>query len=292
MSGEWPSTARCAGIAAFVVTLAMVAGCGSASDGGTLRVSGSTTVGPVAADAAEILRSRGMAVTIDNFGGSAGGIAQLAAGQIDVGMSSKPLDAADRDAHPQTDFVPTLVGHDALGVIVDQAVYDAGVTDLEAPTLRRIFAGEVENWSELGGPDLPVFVYQKEPGRGTLEVLVDYLYPDGDAPDPPDSSRYAVVGGNEEARTKLASAPGAVGPLSVAFAGATDGLAAVAVDGVAPGPDTIRDGSYPLSRPLLLLTDGPPSGAAAEFVALLLSEEGQALVEANGYLRAEDVPSP
>lgn len=278
------SCRRGAVVTALLVLVVAATACGSSSGGTTLRVSGSTTVSPIASDAAEALRATGLQVTVDTHGGSAGGIAQLGEGQIDVAMSSKPLEDIDRAAYPQTDFVATMVGRDAVGVVVDRQVYDGGVTGLSRAELRRLFAGEVDNWSELGGPDLPVFIYQKEPGRGTLEVLVDYLYPDGAVPDAPMSSRYAVVGGNEETRTKLASTPGAVGPLSVAFAAATPELEALAVDGVAPTAASIGDGTYPLSRPLLLLTDGPPEGAAADFVAFVTSEQGQALVAANGYL--------
>jgi phosphate transport system substrate-binding protein len=277
---------------AALLLAALAGGCGEGAAASALRVSGSTTVSPIASDAAEVLRSGGMRVTVDTHGGSAGGIAQLGEGQIDIAMSSKPLDGADRAAYPDVEFVATLIGQDALGVVVDQAVYDSGVTSLDSDALRRLFAGEVENWSELGGADLPVFVYQKEPGRGTFEVLVDYLYPGGDVPPPPDSSRYAVVGGNEEARTKLASTPGSVGPLSVAFAERGEGLAAVAVDGVAPTAEAVRDGRYPLARPLYLLTDGEPSGAAAEFIAFVLSEEGQALVTRNGYLALDELEVP
>ena len=262
------------------------ASAGAGGDGSaTLRVSGSTTVNPVAADAAEVLRKQGMKITIDSQGGSAGGIAQLGAGQVEIAMSSKELSPADRAMYPGADFVSTEIGRDAVGVVVRREVVEGGVTNLTKAQLRALFEGRVQNWKELGGSDLDVFVYDKEPGRGTREVLDRYLYgKDGKAPPPPRSDNYAVVGGNEEARTKLASTPGSVGPLSPSFITGYPKLAAVAVDGVEPTAESVRNGAYPMSRPLYLVTDGPPVGGAKRFIDFVLSPEGQELVARHGYL--------
>ncbi len=180
----------------------------SSAGGGGLRASGSTTVAPVAADAAEALKAQGMNITIATQGGSAGGISQLAAGQIDIALSSKPISDEDRTAHPKADFVTTQIGSDAVGVIVTKPVADAGVKDLTVDQVRGLFEGKITNWSEVGGPKLDVFVYDKEPGRGTREVLDKYVYGDEKAPPPPDTDNFAIVGGNLETRNKLESTPG------------------------------------------------------------------------------------
>ncbi|MEO7836499.1 MAG: phosphate ABC transporter substrate-binding protein [Acidimicrobiales bacterium] len=278
-------------LAAPLVLLALLAACGGGADsapgakGATLRVSGSTTVNPVAADAAEVLRKEGLEVTVDTQGGSAGGIAQLGAGQIEIAMSSKEVAEEDRKAHPDVDFVPTEVGADAVGVIIRREVFDGGVKSLTKDQLRGVFEGTVTNWSQVGGPDLAVFVYDKEPGRGTREVLDKYLYgKDAKAPPPPRSDNYAIVGGNEETRTKLLSTPGSVGPLSSAFVAGRPQLVAVAVDGVLPTSEHIKDKSYPMARPLFLVTDGEPAGSARRFIDFVLSPAGQAIVTRHGYL--------
>ena len=273
----------------------LAAACGGgggegAASGAVLRVSGSTTVNPVAADAAEILRRQGMRITVDSQGGSAGGIAQLGAGQIDVAMSSKPVTAADRRAFPAADFVTTEIGQDAVGVIVRREVYDGGARNLTRAQLAAVFEGRVRSWRELGGPDLPVFVYDKEPGRGTREVLDAFLYgPGAGGPPPPRSDNYAVVGGNEETRTKLRSTPGSVGPLSSSFIAGHPQLVAVAVEGVEPTAENVRSGRYAMSRPLFLITDGRPVGDAERFVAFVLSPAGQELVRKHGYLTLADL---
>lgn len=258
---------------------------GQGSGGGTLRLSGSTTVTPVAAAAAEVLRARGLKITVDSQGGSAGGLAQLGQGQVEIAMSSKPLSDADRKAYPSVDHVSTQIGADAVGIVVRREVFDGGVQNLTREQAKALFEGRVRSWKELGGPDISVFVYDKEPGRGTREMLDKYLYgAEGHAPPPPRSDSFAIVGANEEGRTKLLSTPGGVTPLSTSFITGQPKLAALAIDGVTPTPEHIVDGTYALARPLYLITDGPPAGHAKTFVDFVLSEDGQALVREAGNI--------
>ncbi|WP_314416015.1 phosphate ABC transporter substrate-binding protein [Streptomyces kroppenstedtii] len=274
-----------------VVTVMALAGCADSDTGanGALQVSGSTTVAPVAADAAQALKADGLDITVATQGGSAGGISQLAAGQINIAMSSKPLAKEDKDANPNTDFLSTQIGADAVGVIVTKKVADAGVKNLTAAQVRDLFEGKITNWSELGGPDLEVFVYDKEPGRGTREVLDKYIYGDKKAPPPPKSGNFAIVGGNLETRNKLESTPGAVAPLSTSFVEGRDGLAAVTLDGIEASPDNIASGKYPMSRPLYLLTDGKPKGSAKKFINYVLTAKGQKLMTKHGYLTLKEI---
>ncbi len=275
-------------IAVIAAALLALAGCGSESTS-ALRVSGSTTVNPVAADAAQALDGT-LDVRVDAQGGSAGGIAQLGKGQVDIAMSSKELSAEDRKQFPDTDFQPTQIGADAVGIVVRREVVDGGLKSVDERQLRRLFEGRVKNWMQLGGPDLDVFVYDKEPGRGTREVLDTFLYDqDAKAPPPPDSPRYAIVGGNEETRSKLLSTEGSVGPLSSAFVTGVKQLALLAVDGILPTAETIEDGSYALARPLFLITDGPPDGAAERFINYVLSTPGQKLVTKHGYVTVDEL---
>ncbi|MFC8724512.1 phosphate ABC transporter substrate-binding protein [Streptomyces bacillaris] len=261
----------------------------SSAGGGGLRASGSTTVAPVAADAAEALKAQGMNITIATQGGSAGGISQLAAGQIDIALSSKPISDEDRTAHPKADFVTTQIGSDAVGVIVTKPVADAGVKNLTVDQVRGLFEGKITNWSEVGGPKLDVFVYDKEPGRGTREVLDKYVYGEEKAPPPPDTDNFAIVGGNLETRNKLESTPGAVGPLSTGFVEGREKLAVVTLDGIAASPENIASGKYPMNRPLYLITNGEPAGDAKKFIDYLLSDKGQALLEPHGYLSLKQI---
>ena len=274
----------------LVATLALLgsSACGTEVAGSTapLRVNGSTTVHPIVAEAAEVLRDEsGLTVFVDTQGGSSGGIAFLGEGRSEIGMSSKELRSADRERYPNVDFVEHSIGADAVALVVSADVWDGGVRSLSRSEMQAIFEGRVTHWSALGGPDQRIIYFQKEPGRGTFEVFARWLY--GRIEDVPAHS-HAEVGGNEETRNKVASTRGALSQLSYSWTdGANVHALAIETDAgetVAPNAHTIANRAYPLSRPLFLLTNGPPSGAAAALIELVLSARGQALVEKHGYL--------
>ncbi|GAA3034339.1 phosphate ABC transporter substrate-binding protein [Kitasatospora albolonga] len=276
--------------AALLLGTALTGCAGSAkADSTTLQASGSTTVAPVASDAAEALKSRGLKITVATQGGSAGGISQLGLGQIQIALSSKPLSDKDRQAAPKTDYVPTQIGADAVGIIVTKQVADGGVKNLTKEQVKGLFEGTITNWKQVGGPDLKVFVYDKEPGRGTREVLDKFVYGTGTPPAPPQTGNFAIVGGNEETRTKLESTPGAVGPLSTGFIEGHDGLAAVSLEGTAPTPENVAANKYPMARPLFMITNGKPQGGAKDYIDYILSPEGQKLLTKHGYLTRQQM---
>lgn len=256
-----------------------------------LRINGSTTVNLPVAEAAEILRrERKMDIQVDTHGGSAGGISSVGDGLAHIGMASKPLGDADRAKYPKIGFKSTRIGEDAVALIVSQDVWDGGVRALTRAQARDIYEGRVRNWKDVGGPDRRIVFFNKEPGRGTWEVFVHWLY--GDAKKAPQVS-FPEVGGNEETRNKVASTRGALSQLSASW---VDGRRVFALgiktdDGavVSPEPKSIAAGKYPLSRSLFLLTNGEPAGDARALVDLLLSERGQALVRKHGYLSLDQL---
>lgn len=251
-----------------------------------LKVQGSTTVNPVVARAAEVLRDeQDMEILVDTQGGSSGGIAALGDGRIEVAMASRPIDTEDRSKFPGTDFHPVAVGLDALVLAVSRDVWEGGVRSLSRREVQKLYEGKVRNWSELGGPDRRIVFFNKEPGRGTWEVFVNWLY--GDADDAP-LVALPEVGSNEEGRTKVGSTRGAVTQLSLAW---IDGETIFAVplrdaDGEIHEPSlgNLRDGSYPLSRSLYVITDGEPSTEARQLIDFLLGPRGQEIVRQVGYL--------
>jgi phosphate transport system substrate-binding protein len=288
-------TLRPAGWAASLVLAALLASAGPAA--AKLRVNGSTTVNPVVAEAAELLRAeRGAEILVDTQGGSSGGIAALADGRADVGMSSRPLTDNDHRKFPAVDFRARPIGYDAVALVVSRDVWDGGVRALSRTEMQAIYEGRVRNWQQLGGPDLRIAFFNKEPGRGTWEVFADWLY--GDAGQAPLVS-HPEVGANEEARTKVAGTRGGLTQLSAAWA---DGETTFALglkqdDGtvIAPTSEALAAGRYPMARPLLVITDGAASGEAAALIELLLSARGQALVRQHGYLplaTGDSTPSP
>jgi phosphate transport system substrate-binding protein len=263
----------------------------SPASAATLKVNGSTTVNLPVAEAAEVLRAeRGMAIQVDTQGGSAGGISMLGDGLVQVGMSSKPVADEDRSKYPNVKFNPVQIGEDAVALIVARDVWEGGVRSLSKQQAKDIYEGRAANWKDLGGPDRRIAFFNKEPGRGTWEVFVHWLYGNpGQAP----PVSFPEVGGNEETRNKVASTPGALSQLSASWA---DGKTVFALalkddagDDVLPTPDNIATRRYPMSRPLFVVTDGEPAGDVKVFVDFLLSARGQELVRKHGYLSLDQL---
>lgn len=251
-----------------------------------LKINGSTTVNLPVAEAAEILRAeKGLQIQVDTQGGSSGGISMLGDGQVQLGMASKHLSATDRMKFPKVAFKEIHIGEDAVAMIVSKDVWDGGVRALTKAQLRDIYEGKIANWQQVGGSTLRIVFFNKEPGRGTWEVFAHWLY--GDAKKAPSVS-FPEVGGNEETRNKVASTRGAMSQLSSSWADGKKvfalGLKAEAGDVVNPTPENIATQKYPMSRPLFLLANGEPQGAAKVFVEFILSARGQELVRKHGYL--------
>ena len=263
----------------------------SAARSELLKVNGSTTVNLPVAEAAEILRAeRKMDIQVDTQGGSAGGISMLGDGLVQVGMASKPVTDDDRKKYPGIDFKQTHIGEDAVALIVSKDVWDGGVRALTKQQVKDIYEGKVTNWKDLGGRPQKIAFFNKEPGRGTWEVFVHWLY--GSAKAAPQVS-FPEVGGNEATRSKVASTRGSLSQLSASWA---DGKRVFALglkldDGTVstPIPENIVSKKYPLSRPLFVLTNGEPTGSAKALVDFVLSDRGQALVKKHGYLPLKEL---
>lgn len=252
-----------------------------------LRINGSTTVNPVVVEAAEILRAEKKAtIFVDTQGGSSGGIAALGEGRAEIGMISRDLEPDDATKFPKVHFQATRIGIDAVALVVSGDVWEGGVRVLSRQQVQEIYEGKITNWRAVGGPDRRIVFFNKEPGRGTWEAFAKWLY--GDPKKAPEVS-HPEVGANEEGRNKVASTPGAISQLSAAWVDqkTTFAVAVKRLDGkvVAPTLSTIANGSYPIARPLQLVTNGPPRGLAKELIDLVLSPRGQTLVERHGYLK-------
>lgn len=256
-----------------------------------LRVSGSTTVNPVVAEAAEILRAEnGLTIHVDTQGGSSGGLHALGEGRIDVAMSSRPLNDADHRKFPAIDFQAHRIGADAVALIVSKDVWDSGIRSLSCGQMRKIYERKARKWSDFGGPDRRIAFFNKEPGRGTWEVFANWLY--GKAENAP-AVAHLEVGANEEARNKVAGTRGALSQLSASWVdGKTTFALGITNDHgktVRPTAEHITVGDYPLSRSLWVVTDGPPRGDAKALIDFLLGERGQKLVRKHGYLTLADL---
>lgn len=258
---------------------------------GTLRINGSTTVNLPVAEAAEILRAeQKLQIRVDTQGGSSGGISMLGDGQVEIGMVSKHVGEADRAKFPKVQFKETHIGEDAVALIVSKDVWESGIRALTKSQVRDLYEGKATHWKQLGGIDRRVAFFNKEPGRGTWEVFTHWLYGDSKKAPP---VNFPEVGGNEETRNKVASTRGAISQLSASWADGKTvfalGIIADSGETVLPTSSNIANHSYPMSRPLFVVTNGEPLGDAKLFIDFLLSVRGQALVRKHGYLSLDQL---
>ena len=276
---------------AFISTMAVIfvlAGTSPALGGlQTVTVTGSTTVMPLVEVSAEVfnMQQTGIMVTVSGVGGSGVGIKNVASGFSSIGMSSREV-RDDEVALYGDNFREYLVGYDAICIAVSRSVYEGGVTNLTRDQLRGIFDGNVTNWKDLGGPDLDIYAVARMVGSGTGDLFNEMVMGDL-ATEALGASTYAQ--NNAEMKTAITKSDKAIGYLGFNYV--QDGpLRAVAYEGIFPTAESIRDGTYLLTRPLYVITWGEPDAGEKAFIDFLLGEAGQSLVEEIGFLPVEALP--
>ena len=251
-------------------------------------VSGSSTVLPPVSKAAEQFTADTGISVIVNAGGSGGGFNQLAEGQSDIGMMSRNITSGEREAFKSLTFTEVAIGRDAVVPSISSEIYNAGVTSLTIAQIADIYRGDIQNWSELGGPDRDVFVIDKEASRGTRQVFMNVVFGDPKAQAP---GTDLVTGSNNEEQTALVQSDAGIGMLSAAWLNDdVRGLAIVLENGttVEATIENIRSGVYPFVRDLNVVNRANIKPSAQEFIAYLLGPDGQSFVEGSGYIGASN----
>lgn len=227
-----------------------------------LVVTGSTTILPIAEIAGEMYHDRNpeRRVLVSGLGSSAG-IETVAAGSSDIGTASRDL----KPAEMELGLYDTPIAYDAIAVIVNP---DNPIRELTTDQVRAIFAGEIQNWAELGGRDKVIGLVNRDDASGTREAFQKIVM--GDTPF---DRTAAVLPGTGQVRSVVASARGAIGYISVGFV--NDEVEVVSIDGVEPTTDTVVTGRYPLQRLLHFYTVGEPVGFARDFIDFVLSADVQ-----------------
>jgi len=157
------------------------------------------------------------------------------------------------------------------------------VRTLSKRQIGYIYLGKITNWKQVGGPDRPIVVIDKETHRGTRHVFMHYLFGNSKARAP---GARLVTGSNNEEQAKIAQSDSAIGMLSIAWM--NEDVAGIGIhEGsqvIQPTLDNVRNGRFPIARNLNLITAGQPAEAVKLFIDYLLSEEGQRLVAESGYI--------
>lgn len=240
---------------------------------GSISMVGSTSMEKFANALSEVFMEKYPNVTVQaEFVGSGAGIEAVTNGSADIGNSSRNL----TDEEKANGIAENIVAIDGIVVVVDPA---NTVADLTKQQLTDIYSGTVTNWSEVGGSDSPIVVVGREAGSGTRSAFEEILgLEDACAYSSELDSTGAVM-------ARVASTPGAIGYVSLDVL--DDTVKALNLEGTEPTAENIKAGSYFLSRPFVMATNGEISEQNELVQALfdfVYSDEGDAVIETVGLI--------
>ena len=241
---------------------------------GTVSTDGSTSMEKVIGALSEAFMEANSKVTVTyNPTGSGTGIQAVQEGRCDIGLSSRAL----KDEEKASGLQETVLAYDGIAMIVNPANPVEGLT-LEQ--IADIYTGKITNWSELGGSDSEIVLIGREAGSGTrsgFEEIVEVK----------DLCQYRQeLSSTGDVIATVAQNPGAIGYASLASV--KDTVKAVKVGGVTPSEETVKDGTYAIQRPFVLVTkEGVTlSETAQAFFNYAVSKDANAVVIAAGVVPA------
>jgi phosphate transport system substrate-binding protein len=253
-----------------------------AAQAGTITVKGSDTMVILGQRWAEEYMKKNPNTSIQVTGGGSGtGISALINGTTDVCQASRSM--KDSEKEKLRDRYATIgseipVARDGLSVYVS-----AGnpISELTMDQLKAIFTGKVTNWKDVGGPDAKIVVYSRENSSGTYVFFKEHVLNNADY-----TVRAQSMPGTAAVVNAVAKEKNGIGYGGAAYA---KGIKVIKVKkdaaspGVTPDESHVKDGTYPLSRPLFFYLRNKPAGEVGAFVDWVLSPAGQALVSKVGY---------
>ncbi|GAB1235670.1 phosphate ABC transporter substrate-binding protein [Ferrigenium sp. UT5] len=240
-----------------------------------LVLTGSSTVASLALEIGKRFERLHPGVRVDvQTGGSSRGISDARAGLADIGMVSRALKPEEAD----------LYGHaialDGVALIVHNS---NAISALSDDRVRAIYTGKVTQWSEVGGVARKIVVVNKAEGRSTLELFLHYFKLNN-----PEIRAQVVIGDNQQGIKTVAANPDAIGYVSIGTAEyeAAHGtpIRLLPLHGVAASVANVRNGQFPLSRPLNLVTKTPPVGLVKTFIEFAQSATVHDLIDAQYFI--------
>jgi phosphate transport system substrate-binding protein len=265
----------------LIITVSLLAACGGTAQqatqkpveaaaglSGHLSLAGSTTVQPLAEVLAEAFMAQNPDVVIDvQGGGSSVGVTSAGEGTADIGMASRNIKDSELEEFPELQIF--TIAFDGIAIVVHP---DVALDGLTIEQVKGIFSGEITNFSEVDGPDEEIVVVSREEGSGTRGAFEELVMGE----DAVITETAILQQSNGAVRTTVAETPNSIAYLSFGF---LDGsVTAVPVEGVEALVENVANDTYPIFRPLNMLTAGAPNELAQAFLDFFLSEAGQAIV--------------
>ena len=250
--------------------LCFAAGCTKSE---SVTTDGSTSMNKVIGALGEAFEAdTGIKVTY-NATGSGAGIQAVLEGRCDIGLSSRAL----KDEEIEQGLTGTVLAYDGIAIIINP---QNPVSDLDMETLAKIYTGEITNWKEVGGNDAEIVLIGREGGSGTRDGFETVT---GTA----DKCKYRQeLTSTGDVITTVASNPAAIGYASLASV--KDTVKAISVDGITPNEQTVKDGTYAVQRPFVLVTktDAQLGENAQQFFNYITSASANDILTGAGVIPA------
>lgn len=273
-----------------VMALSLLTACGSKNDNsadtntdgsntettlsGTVSTDGSTSMEKVINSLGESFMAMNKDVKFTyNPTGSGSGIQAVSEGRCDIGLSSRAL----KDDEKASGLVETVVALDGVAIVVNP---ENPVSDLDIDTIAKIYTGEITNWKDVGGNDAEIVLIGREAGSGTRDGFESIT-------DTKDACQYRQeLTSTGDVINTVSQNPDAIGYASLSAVG--DSVKALTVGGVEATEATVKDGSYVVQRPFVLVTkEGTKlSPAAQAFFEYALSADAASIIAAAGAVAA------
>ena len=249
-----------------------------------LVIKGSDTLGAkLVPQLAEQFKAQNPGTTFDIAAeGSTTGIAAIIDGTAEIGMSSrraKPAEVAAASSKGKN-LKPTIVAYDGLGVIVNAANPIKGLTKKQ---VEQIFAGDVTDWSAVGGSGGKISIYTRNTSSGTYSDWKELAMKKRDY-----ASGSQKMAGHEQIAAEVGKNPNGVGYVGLAYMKA-GGIKVVPIDGQMPSQAAVINKTWPYARPTFYYTNGDPHGLAKQFVDFTVGPAGQSIVNRVGFVPIKSV---
>ena len=254
---------------------------GDSSNRGAVKVSGSTTVLPLALEAATQFMELNPGANIQvQGGGSSVGITQLKEGVVQVADSSRELQGDENNAG----LVDHKIAFDIIAIVVNPSVR---VKNLTSAQVKGIFTGRIKNWKHVGGRDAPIVVVVRDIASGTREMFDQKAL--GSTSDRPVESVESAIesSSNGVVREIVGATKNAIGYISYGYI--NELVEPVDFNGVPPDVPDAKIGRYPIARYLHMFTKGRPAGTTGGYIDFVLSDTFQNEIVSQEYIPIKQV---
>lgn len=242
---------------------------------GKLVLTGSSTVAPLVSEMGKRFESEHPDMRVDvQTGGSSRGVADARQGVADVGMVSRALKP------DESDLTAFTIAQDGITIILNQ---ENSVASLNNQQIVDIYTGKITNWKEVGGNDAPITVVNKAEGRSTLELFLSYFKLENT-----DVKAQVVIGDNEQGIKTVAGNPNAIGYVSIGAAEYSEtnnvAIKRLPINGIEATTANVQNGTFPIARPLNLVTQPEPQGATKAFIDFAQSQQVSDIVKQQNFV--------